>query len=185
MKIGIISDTHGDAPAWQQAEANLRKEGVDLLLHAGDVLYHGPRNPLVPGYDPARLAELLNKCPFPLLIARGNCDAQIDEELVKFPFQNYILFQAGHLRILAHHGHLWPSERALLFAQSYGAKLCVSGHTHEASLVKEKGVTLFNPGSCSLPKGKFGPTFALLTGQKIRLLDLFTGEALKEETLEG
>ncbi len=44
MKIGVISDTHGDYKSWIKAW-NFLKDS-DIILHAGDVLYHGPRNPI-------------------------------------------------------------------------------------------------------------------------------------------
>jgi uncharacterized protein len=37
MKIGVLSDTHGDAQGVQQALAALEKLGVSLLIHCGDV----------------------------------------------------------------------------------------------------------------------------------------------------
>jgi predicted phosphodiesterase len=76
MKLGIISDTHGSLGAWDKS---LRVLGdVDLLFHAGDVLYHGPRNPLPYGYDTLGLAKAISQYPGRIVIARGNCDADID-----------------------------------------------------------------------------------------------------------
>jgi len=60
MKIGVISDTHGSLTAWQQVLSGPFQD-VDLILHAGDVLYHGPRNPLPEGYQPGQLAEAINQ----------------------------------------------------------------------------------------------------------------------------
>ena len=77
MKIGIISDTHGHEDAWQKAFDKHFKD-ADLILHAGDVLYHGPRNPMKADYNPAGLAEKINHSPIPVVIARGNCDASVD-----------------------------------------------------------------------------------------------------------
>ena len=54
MKIGIISDTHGHEGAWVRACAEFFG-GADLILHAGDVAYHGPRNPMKADYNPMGL----------------------------------------------------------------------------------------------------------------------------------
>ena len=39
MRVGIISDTHGGLKAWEEAIKG-PFEGVELILHAGDLLYH-------------------------------------------------------------------------------------------------------------------------------------------------
>ena len=44
MKIGIISDTHGDLVQVEKALKIL--EDCKYIIHCGDVLYHGPRNDL-------------------------------------------------------------------------------------------------------------------------------------------
>ena len=46
MKIGIISDTHGCHERWSLAYDKYFKD-ADMIIHAGDVLYHGPRNPML------------------------------------------------------------------------------------------------------------------------------------------
>ena len=77
MKIGIISDTHGHEMAWAHACERFFK-GADLILHAGDVLYHGPRNPMKADYNPAGLVARINSCDIPVVIAKGNCDSSVD-----------------------------------------------------------------------------------------------------------
>ena len=66
MKIGIISDTHGHEMAWAHACERFFK-GADLIVHAGDVLYHGPRNPMKADYNPAGLVarpmRAASSCP--------------------------------------------------------------------------------------------------------------------------
>ncbi|MBC7104732.1 MAG: phosphodiesterase, partial [Firmicutes bacterium] len=39
MRLGIVSDTHGDAGVWDRLLAG-PFAGVDAICHAGDVLYH-------------------------------------------------------------------------------------------------------------------------------------------------
>ena len=55
MKIGIISDTHGSATAWSMAYEKYLMH-TEQILHAGDVLYHGPRNQISDVYCPSLLA---------------------------------------------------------------------------------------------------------------------------------
>ena len=162
MKIGVISDTHGDATGWQRV-METQFHDVDLIIHAGDILYHGPRNPLVEGYNPPELASLINSCPVPVLFARGNCDADVDQLMLNYPVQTpYVFLQVGNLRIMAHHGDGFDWEEMLRLSRLYGAKLFISGHTHIPVLEHAGEVILLNPGSPSLPKGEGRPTVAVL-----------------------
>ena len=59
MKIGVLSDTHGSLFYFEKALECL--SDCDVLLHAGDVLYHGPRNDLPKDYNPKGLIAKLNE----------------------------------------------------------------------------------------------------------------------------
>lgn len=187
MKIAVTGDTHGDAAGWRQMAEKIFP-GADLVVHCGDILAHGPRNPLVEGYDPAGLAELINAGPVPVLFARGNCDAEVDQLLIDFPIQSpYAFFQAGPLRIMAHHGHGLSREEMIEMCRRYRADLFASGHTHVPALERAGGLLLVNPGSPSLPKGGAGPTAALLEcGEnfiKAKIISIDGGTVLQEEYL--
>ena len=86
MKIGIISDTHGHEGAWAKA-FDKHFHDADMILHAGDVLYHGPRNPMKEDYNPAGLVQRINECPVPVIIAKGNCDSSVDASCLELPVQ--------------------------------------------------------------------------------------------------
>ncbi|HBT46471.1 MAG TPA: phosphodiesterase [Peptococcaceae bacterium] len=176
-RIGVISDTHGDVAAWEKA---LEVWGpLDLILHAGDVLYHGPRNPLVAGYGPPELAERINASPVPLLIAQGNCDAEVDQMVLAWPLQSpLVLVQTPFLRLIAVHGHGMDKEAMAGLARRYRADVLVCGHTHVPLLEEWEGIILFNPGSPSLPKGREGPTVGLIEGRTATLRALGSGETL-------
>lgn len=84
-KIGVLSDTHGSFPAWRKALALFGPE-VKTILHAGDVLYHGPRNSVPGGYTPTDLFEAINGFQHEggrVLIAEGNCDAAVDRMVLE------------------------------------------------------------------------------------------------------
>ena len=104
MKIGIISDTHGHEMAWANACERFFK-GADLILHAGDVLYHGPRNPMKADYNPAGLVARINSCDIPVVIAKGNCDSSVDASCIDLPIEApyaYVVWEG--LRIIVTHG---------------------------------------------------------------------------------
>ena len=60
MKIMIASDIHGSAYWCRKLLEAREREQPNKLLLLGDILYHGPRNPLPDEYAPAKVAEMLN-----------------------------------------------------------------------------------------------------------------------------
>ncbi len=184
MRLGIISDTHGSVAAWEKVMTTIFKE-VEIIIHAGDVLYHGPRNPLPGGYDPQKLAALINNSPVPVIIARGNCDAEIDQLLIEWPLQApYAFLQIENLRFLVTHGHRILPQEMQAQAHRYKVQLFISGHTHLPGITKEKGVIFLNPGSPSLPKNTPArPTAALVDERCVQLIDVETGQNLEEVSI--
>ncbi len=178
MKIGIISDTHGSFAAFLKAIKVMGK--CDCIIHAGDILYHGPRNPLPEGYSPKELAEIINEIDMPFIAARGNCDAQIDQTVLSVPIQSPFAFAwIGNVKILVNHGHQHSQNQLLGLTEKWQIDLLVTGHTHIKQLQKINGVILLNPGSCALPKDGI-PSAAVLEDSKISLLDIQTGQLIKE-----
>ncbi len=177
-RIGVISDTHGDIQAWRAA---WRIWGdIDFVLHAGDVLYHGPRNPLPRDYAPADLAEAINNSEVPLFVARGNCDSDVDAMVLDCPLESrqVVVCWEGKL-IFMEHGDNFSRfrERALRCE----ADLAICGHTHVGSVVRE-GKTLFlNPGSASLPKGRDPASVAFIDREGLSVVTL-DGELLDRES---
>jgi len=146
MQIGIISDTHGDCSGWQKAYEEFQK--LELILHAGDVLAPGPKNPILPTYNPTKLAELINTSNVPVMISCGNCDAEVDKTLIKFIIIEYVFLQLDNLRIIVCHGNNFPTEdERLRFAQKYKANILIFGHTHIPTLYEKEGIIFLNPGS--------------------------------------
>jgi putative phosphoesterase len=179
MKIGIISDTHGSVTSWRDAAAKFFT-AVELVLHCGDVLYHGPRNPLPDGYQPAMLAQEINAFPKPLICVQGNCDAEVDQLLLEIPLQTpYAQVFTPVWRILIHHGQRFTPETAPVWTSRFN--LIISGHTHLPELVRRGETVWLNPGSPALPKTAAKiPTIALIDGPVIQLVNLKTGEIINE-----
>ncbi|MHB1000546.1 MAG: phosphodiesterase [Armatimonadota bacterium] len=180
MRIGIISDTHGIVDAWQKAMTIFGD--ADLIVHAGDILYHPPRINWTSGYDIPDLADLINECKISLVMARGNCDAEVYDELLDVPVLSpYGFAQIGDLRILVRHGHDIPSDYMETLASKHQVDVFVTGHTHVPVIEKIGDLIHVNPGSPSHPKwknpnGKVTPTVGLITDDRIQILDLETGE---------
>ena len=110
MKLMIASDLHGSAAYTRRLLELYRDTGCQRLVLLGDLLYHGPRNPLPEGYEPPAVAKLLNDMADELLCVRGNCDAEVDQMVLHFP-HSLRLRPAGAGR--PHHPrHPWPHPRA-------------------------------------------------------------------------
>lgn len=183
MKIGVVSDTHGRIDTWQKVEAIFT--GVDMIVHAGDVLYHPPRFMCFGDYDIPAVVEAMNHSPVPIVIAQGNCDSQVYEELLEMPVQSpYATVQVGDTRILVNHGHTLSREDMVRLGGYYKADIFVSGHTHIPVLERVDSLVLMNPGSPSIPKfekyGRLIASVGLITDTSISIIDVDTKETLFE-----
>lgn len=161
MRYLIASDIHGSLPAAKALIAAFRKEGANRLLLLGDLLYHGPRNPLPEGYDPAEVAKLLNMHADRITAVRGNCDAEVDQMVLDFPCRgDYALVMDEGTTLFLTHGHL--DVRQVVEGLPAGS-IVFSGHTHVKGIGEAfapaplEGATFAhlafaNPGSAGHPK---------------------------------
>ena len=142
MKIGIISDTHGKIPA----EVFNAFESVDQIWHAGDI-----------GSSDI-ITELETIAP--VIAVRGNVDGF--PASMKLPLFESIEINQSHF-LLTHRflDHQMRPFHGIDLSIAYNCKAVIYGHTHEASVLNFKSITLVNPGS-------------LLTQFKPVLIDLAT-----------
>ena len=170
MKLLFIADIHGNATALQNAlnlSGNLNPDQIILL---GDLLNHGPRNPVTKGYNPQAVAEIINSHANDIICVRGNCDSEVDQMLIDVPvLADYALIFDGSRRFYLTHGHMHSPQN---LPQLREGDIFCSGHTHIFQLQNQDGITLFNPGSITLPKGGHPPSFGWLDGDNLRVLDL-------------
>lgn len=173
MRFLIASDIHGSARWCGALVEAVRREGAEKLLLLGDILYHGPRNPLPEGYDPKAVAAQLGTLRGQVYGVRGNCDAEIDEVLLGFPLLgDYALLFAGKRTLVATHGHRYNRETP---PPLQPGDLLLHGHTHVPCWDSfGDGNVCVNPGSVSLPKDGAPRGYILLTD-----------EALVWKTLDG
>ncbi len=149
MKIGILSDSHGSLI--QTKKALDAMGDCDLILHLGDVIYHGPRNPLFESYEPAKLAEYLKDKD--IVYVKGNCDSDVDAMVTgKDLSHKERLIDLDGFKIYAVHGYEESFEERLEKAKKLGANLLCFGHSHKKLFKKFDGIDVINPGSTSLAK---------------------------------
>lgn len=150
MKIVIASDIHGSGYYAQKIIDVVNAEKAEKLLLLGDILYHGPRNPLPEGYAPQKVAEILGNVKDKIICVRGNCDAEVDQMVLPFCIMNEIAVFAGeNFTLYLTHGHKYNPENPL---PAPNGSIVLFGHTHVPFDEVINGVRYINPGSASLPK---------------------------------
>lgn len=168
MRILIISDIHGSAYYAKQIPEIFRKEKADKIILLGDLYYHGPRNPLPRDYDPMEVAKILNSLKDKIEVIRGNCDAEVDEMISEFKFQDYLLLEIRGLKVYFTHGHKYNMDKL----PSENIDMMIYGHLHTGFITEENGVVFANPGSITLPKNNTKNSYIILDEEKIMLKDV-------------
>ena len=85
MKLMFASDIHGSAYWAEKVVKRFEEEQADYLVLLGDILYHGPRNPLPKDYNPQAVIQLFNNIKDKIIAIRGNCDSEVDQMVLEFP----------------------------------------------------------------------------------------------------
>lgn len=201
MKYLVFSDIHGSESFCQKAISFFEIFNCDKILILGDILYHGPRNPLPQGHNPKGVIEILNSYSDKIFCCRGNCDAEVDQMVLNFQvLSDFVhLFDNG-LEIFCSHGHIYAPllhdgkkpagcETASKSPNLQNPSVFFYGHTHVSVLEKNQaGITVCNPGSISLPKGGTEAGFAVLETKNHENLNhkisLFNIEGQVIKTLE-
>jgi putative phosphoesterase len=140
VRVGVISDTHG----LLRSAVYGAFEGVDRILHAGDV------------GEPAILTEL--EVLAPVDAVWGN----VDGPEVRAVTEEFVEGEASGLAFALVHGHQ-VRDYAELPGRFPGADLIVHGHSHVPSLDRERDTLVLNPGSAGPRRTGKPVSVALLT----------------------
>ena len=147
MKIGIISDTHGNWAAVDNVVSIA--PNMDMWLHCGDCVA-----------DAEYLQNLVN---VPVYSVAGNCDWPTG----KTCYERIIDVEGA--RIFLTHGHnygvRYTQEYIMEAAESQGANIAVYGHTHVAEYLPGSPLVL-NPGSASRPRDDNRGSFMIMELQE-------------------
>jgi putative phosphoesterase len=137
--IGLISDTHGLV----RPEVFTALEGVELILHAGDV-----------GGDDI-LDELETIAP--TLAVYGNTDPAGHPRLAEA-----IEREIGGLRVHVSHGHEVGSPTPERLLSRYDADVIVYGHTHRQLVTNVAGRWVVNPGAAGHRRFDLKPSVGVM-----------------------
>ena len=136
MKVGVVSDTHIPQAARRLPADLLRGlEGVDMILHAGDLVA-------------MKVVETLGRIA-PTCAVYGN----MDRHEVRAALPRKRIVSAGKWRIGLIHGHGGPARFADRMEAQFGkmgennVDVVVFGHTHSSCEDWRGEVLRFNPGS--------------------------------------
>lgn len=174
MKYIIASDIHGSAHWCDELMKIFHRENADKLILLGDLLYHGPRNPLPDGHNPQKVFATLNAVKDKIIAVRGNCDSEVDQMVLEFPcLADYAILAHGEKTIFITHGHLFNAENPPLLQ---AGDLLLNGHFHEpCHKLLPNGSFYINDGSVALPKANTPHSCLLLDENKLSWIDLSTG----------
>jgi putative phosphoesterase len=177
MKLVVISDIHGSLKYTQKAIEILNKEEGDYLLILGDILYHGPRNPLPEEYNPKEVAEVLNKYRHKIIAIRGNCDSEVDQMLLDFPCMgDYSIILYNNKRLFLTHGHIYNENNMPNISEG---DIMLHGHTHILGFSRKDDISIINPGSIAYPKQDNPHSYGLIDGD-IFYIKTLEGTIIKE-----
>jgi putative phosphoesterase len=182
MKWMIASDLHGSAYYCRKMLEAFEREGADRLFLLGDLLYHGPRNDLPREYAPKEVIPLLNGKKEKLLCVRGNCDAEVDQMVLKFPvLADYAVLPVGRRLIYATHGHIYHVKNLPPLAPG---DVLLHGHTHVPAWTEfGQGNLYLNPGSVSIPKEDSLHSYMTLEENTMQWKELESSAVFHELTL--
>ena len=161
-KIMFASDLHGSGDFTSSLVTYFNYEGADRLVLLGDILYHGPRNPLPQGYAPKEVISFLTPIADRILAVRGNCDTEVDELVLPFPLVDYAVIALDDRMIHLSHGHKYGEDNPPPMKKG---DILIGGHTHVAKKAVKDGFVYLNPGSVSLPKERTPQGYILFDGK--------------------
>ena len=148
MKILVFSDTHGNTDFMIEA-IKKHMNDTDLIIHLGN----NATDTLPLNYICGHIASIC---------ILGNNDSS-----VKGAYPEHC-FTAGvtGVRIFACHGHTYGvnNDTNSLYMKGVHTRsdIVLYGHTHIAEISEKDGIYIINPGSCSLPRGKEPPSYAVI-----------------------
>ncbi len=145
MKIGVMSDSHGNLKAVKQAVEEMGQ--VDVIIHLGDYVE-----------DALYLRTITD---IPVHILKGNLDSFADQGSM------VLETTLGGFKIFACHGHKHGVKNDLHHLYYAGleksAQVILYGHTHHAYIEDDGRVLIMNPGSVGAPRLDDPASYGVIT----------------------
>lgn len=156
--LGLLSDSHENAKATEQAIACLVAQGATLLVHLGDLCSDSVVDALAGQFTP-------EGTPIPAHLVWGNCDAASPADthyaeslgLVAHPDIGWLDFNDRSIAIT--HGHL---QKCMQSAVEQGTDFLLHGHLHRRLDAMIGNTRVICAGSVAEPRDGSPPVAALL-----------------------
>lgn len=168
FKYLVFSDIHGSGYYVDYLIKIIKKEKPNAVILLGDLYYHGPLNELTREYNPKKVAASLNKYSDIIWAIRGNCDADVDNEISNFNLEDHLLLTIENKRLYFTHGDKVNMDN---YPNEYFDVL-IYGHYHTGFIKKDNNKIFVNSGSISLPKNNTKNSYLLIDEHNIYLKDL-------------
>jgi putative phosphoesterase len=200
MRLGVISDIHGDIEALERAWGHIESLGVERTVCAGDLVGYGAHpDRVVQFLTERRIASVRgNHDHWAALRPIGKADrfggapAGAESRAYLQGLPPCLFLSVGGRFVAVTHaapddGHFRdrPRMEALAGLRAYldllGAKVLIVGHTHEPCWHRTPSGLIVNPGSIAGPAAVRGSrTFAIidLAGLSVTFYDARSGRAL-------
>ncbi len=147
MKIAILGDSHNHLGILDRMQEEDRFQGVELILHTGDMCNDG-----------SYLEEITG---IKVIGVKGNADP------VYSPCETEVVLELEGYKIYLTHGHQYGVEdnndRLFYRGKEIGADIVVFGHSHIPLTIEEENMLLLNPGSIGFPRGLSNKSYGIIT----------------------
>lgn len=152
MRIGVISDVHGDIFTLEKA---IKAMGhVDCILNLGDY-----------GYDVDKY-EKNSKLKVEMIKIKGNCDYEYN-----YPSEEILCFE--DIKVFVTHGHNYDvkvsDSRIFYRGKELNVDAVLFGHSHIPYNKCYENLLIFNPGSIGKPKGGSDHSYGILEINKNKI----------------
>ncbi len=170
MKVGVVSDSHGNLGYLKQAAKKLIEEEAKLVIHLGD------------DYDDTQAVEELpiELVKIPGVFSHYYKDPRIPNRLIKeFTGWKVLITHSP----TAHENDLPTDRKPEDIVAEEGIDVVLHGHTHIPRIEEKNEVLWINPGHLKTEDKKgYPPSFALIDFDenqvKARIIDLAKGEEI-------
>lgn len=166
MRYLIASDIHGAYLDCLFIVNKFNEGKFDKLILLGDILYHGPRNDLPKDYNPKGVISLLNPLADNIIAIKGNCEAYVDQMVLKFKILENRFLDINNKTYFLCHGHKLQFNQSDINIKA----TIIYGHYHIPSIKEYNGNKYINVGSIALPKENSPKTYAILDDDKLEIL---------------
>ncbi len=167
MKLIVISDIHGIKTNLEKVKQEFIQKKCDKLIVLGDI-YDNRLKLKEKRKNDEEINKFLESFQDKLICIKGNCDTKEEIKNAKFP----IIERLGYLstnkaELYFAHGHLdnelnWNHPNTIL----------IYGHLHIPLIRKTKTNIYINPGSISLPRKGYLPTYLYYDEQEFTIYDI-------------